>query len=379
MRKLLLGMLFTSAMTGITSVSLSMPLETIRHHEKSPAANIQTQPDSTEIVPFYFKPKSSRFIYEGNEQSIRDAGEMIERHRSEIVNGDLLIRVSGYSAAAKSEESNRNIARLRSSHVKSAYILDLGMKEEYYCTSTHSEIYGDNPRVGVTLSLYRREAEPQPVQPAQTADTLQTTEQTVAETTVESGTTATETRPETTTEAYDAQQAAPADNQAAAPYGRWRVKTNLAGWALLMVNAAAEYRFADNWSVDVPVYYSCWTTAPTYRFRTLSTQPSVRYWLKPEWKGHFFGAHLSVGQFNVSYNNRTRYQDVDGMYGVGLDYGYLFKFSDRWGLELNIGAGYVTTNYNAYYNIDNGALYHTGTKNYWGLTRCGISFTYTIK
>ena len=136
----------------------------------------------------------------------------------------------------------------------------------------------------------------------------------------------------------------------------------------------AEYRFADHWSVDVPVYYSGMDDGPRLSFpRTLSVQPSVRYWLSPDWKGHFFGVHLTAGQFNIATNDKTRYQDVNGMYGVGVDYGYALKFTERWGMEFNIGVGLIHTRYNTYYNIDNGMRYDTRVKNYWGITRCGIS------
>ena len=105
----------------------------------------------------------------------------------------------------------------------------------------------------------------------------------------------------------------------------------------------------------------------------------MRYWLKPEWKGHFFGVHLTAGQFNISVDKNTRYQDVNGMYGVGIDYGYALKFTEHWGMEFNIGAGYIYTKYNSYYNIKNGACFDTSVKNYWGVTRCGISLIYRIK
>ena len=99
----------------------------------------------------------------------------------------------------------------------------------------------------------------------------------------------------------------------------------------------------------------------------------------PDWKGHFFGVHLTAGQFNIATNEKTRYQDADGMYGAGLDYGYALKFTENWGMEFNIGAGLIHTRYNAYYNIDNGERFDTRIKNYWGITRCGISIIYRIK
>ncbi len=161
--------------------------------------------------------------------------------------------------------------------------------------------------------------------------------------------------------------------------GRWNIKTNIPFWALVVPNIAVEYRFADHWSVDIPIYYMPVTVARNYRFRTLAVSPSVRYRLKPAVNGHFFGVHLIAGQFNIAVDKKCRYQDAGGMFGAGLDYGYALKFTDHWGMECNIGAGYIYTRYNTYYNTKNGACFDTSRKNYFGVTRFGISLIYRIK
>ena len=159
---------------------------------------------------------------------------------------------------------------------------------------------------------------------------------------------------------------------------RWSIKTNLPFYALVVPNLAAEFKFADHFSIDVPVYYSPYTVARDYRFRVLALQPSVRYWLKDTMKGHFFGVHLTGGLFNISVDDRKRFQDTDGMWGAGIDYGYALKFNRHWGLEFNIGVGYIWARYDTFYNIDNGALYDTSTANYLGVTRLGISLIYKL-
>jgi hypothetical protein len=49
---------------------------------------------------------------------------------------------------------------------------------------------------------------------------------------------------------------------------------------------------------------------------------------------------------------------------------------NRFSVEFTLGAGYARLDYDVYYNIPNGAKHASGTKNYWGITRGGISFTY---
>lgn len=159
---------------------------------------------------------------------------------------------------------------------------------------------------------------------------------------------------------------------------RWWLKTNLPFYALVVPNLAVELRLADQWSLDIPVFYSPYTVARNYRYRVFALQPSARYWLKPGMKGHFFGVHLLGGMFNISVDERNRYQDTDGMWGAGLDYGYAIKFSKHWGMEFNIGVGYIWTRYDTFYNVENGISWDTSTANYLGITRLGISLIYKL-
>lgn len=367
---------------------------------ESPA--VTTQTDST--ILFYFVPNTSKFLYEGNEAAIDRAGRMIERHRGELEKGSLFLFVNGYCSTLPTEAENLQLAKVCSNRIKSYYITNYGLREEHYITRNHATACNGDADIVATLQLI-------PAIPEEAAETPgpeerpviqeESMEEKTAESTVVAedtsrepataaeepqATVSEETAPEvprqTTPEVTDkaVQQAVGITRpETGAELSRWGIKTNLPAWALVVANLAAEYRFADHWSVELPLYYSCWITARTYRFRTFAVQPSLRYWLAPEWKGHFFGLHLTGGSFNISTDTKTRYQDVNGMYGVGIDYGYAFRLSERWGLELNLGAGLVHTRYNAYYNIDNGARFDTRTKNYWGVTRCGISIIYRIK
>ena len=83
------------------------------------------------------------------------------------------------------------------------------------------------------------------------------------------------------------------------------LKTNLPYWGLVVPNLAVEVRLADHWSLDIPVYYSPFTVADDYRFRTFTMQPSVRYWFKPEMKGHFLGVSTSLQTSSSDIRTRT--------------------------------------------------------------------------
>ena len=161
------------------------------------------------------------------------------------------------------------------------------------------------------------------------------------------------------------------------PLYRWAIKTNVAYLAATVANLGVEYSFGDHYSIDLPIIYSPYTVARDYRLRFLAVQPEFRYWLKAPMKGHFFGVHLNIGAFNIAVDNKNRYQSPDGFYGVGFSYGYGLPFARHWAAEFTVGAGYVHTKYDTYYNIPNGARFEKGRAyNYWGLTKVGINLLY---
>lgn len=154
------------------------------------------------------------------------------------------------------------------------------------------------------------------------------------------------------------------------------VKTNLAAWAGTIMNLAADVQVSEHFSVELPVLWCPWYVSDKHAVKTFTIQPEARYWLSKPGKGHFFGVHAHVGWFNVKWN-RDRYQDTDRpLLGAGISYGYLLPFNAHWAGEFTLGAGYANMRYDTYYNIDNGARIDTRTKNYWGITRVGLSVVY---
>ena len=154
------------------------------------------------------------------------------------------------------------------------------------------------------------------------------------------------------------------------------VKTNLAAWAGTIMNLAADVQVSEHFSVELPVLWCPWHVSSKHAVKTFTIQPEGRYWLARPGKGHFFGVHAHIGWFNVKWN-RDRYQDSSRpLLGAGISYGYLLPLGEHWAGEFTLGAGYANLKYNTYYNIGNGARIDTRTKNYWGITRVGISVVY---
>ena len=154
------------------------------------------------------------------------------------------------------------------------------------------------------------------------------------------------------------------------------LKTNLAAWAGTIMNVSADIQTGKHFSLELPLLWCPWHISDQHSVRTFTFQPEARYWLSKPGQGHFFGLHAHVGWFNAKWNDR-RYQDAHRpLLGAGISYGYLLPLNDRWAAEFTMGLGYANLKYDTYYNIANGVRLDTQTKNYWGITRVGLSLVY---
>ena len=169
------------------------------------------------------------------------------------------------------------------------------------------------------------------------------------------------------------------------------VKTNLLLLGIdAMANAGGELFLppvrGHYFSIDLSLIYSPYTVARNWKFRILAFQPEFRWWIQQKFpsSGHFVGLHAHVAWYNVAANSLNYYQDRDGrtpLWGAGISYGYAaaLPWWDCCSMEFTLGAGYARLDYDVFYNVPNGAKHASETKNYWGLTRGGISFIYHFR
>ena len=228
----------------------------------------------------------------------------------------------------------------------------------------------------------KQEAEAEKIAPPVPEKEITVEEQQQAETTVKKEVQQAEQQTVTAKEKAEAITAQPEQTvkitpETASSSGRYvAVKTNLAAWAGTIMNVAADVQVSEHFSVELPVLWCPWYVSDKHAVKTFTIQPEARYWLSKPGAGHFFGVHAHVGWYSVKWN-RDRYQDTDRpLLGAGISYGYLLPFNAHWAGEFTLGAGYANMRYDTYYNIDNGARIDTRTKNYWGITRIGLSVVY---
>lgn len=356
--------------------------------------NKGTASDSTFI--FHYPPCIQMFKadYKSNRQTL----QLLKKRLQTFSKGKDTLYVNGYSGECDNDSRNRRTAFHRCNNLKGYLINYYGLRERDFKTVNTPHNHPDLGDIVVisysSLPLLKQMEED--VSKSLPAEKEQKTEE-ITPVVVEKETEPVREEQEIKEEIQQAeQQATPVqqevksdlertdqpmqtDKSVSAPQTSSRyvaVKTNLAAWAGTIMNLAVDVQVSEHFSVELPVLWCPWYVSSEHAIKTFTVQPEARYWLSKPGKGHFFGVHAHVGWFNVKWN-RDRYQDTERpLLGAGISYGYLLPFNAHWAGEFTLGAGYANMRYDTYYNIDNGARIDTRTKNYWGITRVGLSVVY---
>lgn len=167
------------------------------------------------------------------------------------------------------------------------------------------------------------------------------------------------------------------------------VKSNLFHDVTTTANIGAEFRLAPKWTFDLSGDLNPWSFSDSRKFKHWLVQPELRYWTCDTWAGHFFGAHLLGGQFNVGgwdinanllgtdwrLMKDRRYEGW--MAGLGLAYGYAWILGQHWNLEAEAGAGWVHSWYDTYRCAGCGKKIGTDEQHdYFGVTKLAVSLVY---
>ncbi len=169
------------------------------------------------------------------------------------------------------------------------------------------------------------------------------------------------------------------------------LKTNLLADALLNVNAGAEVALDQRWTLDVTGQLNTWTLSHGRRWKHWAVQPEVRYWFCDRFAGHFVGAHLHGGQYNLGgfngiYNflgtdarKLEKYRYQGWFAGGGIAYGYAWILSRHWNLEAEIGLGYSYTRYDIYPCAKCGTKLKEDQKHHYvGPTKAAVNLVYVF-
>lgn len=168
------------------------------------------------------------------------------------------------------------------------------------------------------------------------------------------------------------------------------VKTNLLSDAFYNPNIGVEVGLAPKWSLDVSGQANFWDLSHGRRWKHWAVQPEIRYWFCEAMGGHFLGAHLLGGQYNIGHIDADfkflgtdfsklkdhRYQGWFG--GIGVAYGYTWLLSKHWSLEAELGIGWTHTRYDLFECEGCGRRVGRGHHNYVGPTKAAINVVYVF-
>lgn len=164
------------------------------------------------------------------------------------------------------------------------------------------------------------------------------------------------------------------------------VKTNALYWATTSLNAAAEVRVSDKWTVELSLGYNPFTFSDNKKIKHIAVQPEVRYWFCHTFAGHFVATHLIYSHYNAGGINiplftelkNNRFQGDLGAIGIAYGYSWMLP-SKRWSIEAEVGVGYGITKYSKYECATCGSKIADETKHFFMPTKLAVTFIYYIK
>lgn len=173
------------------------------------------------------------------------------------------------------------------------------------------------------------------------------------------------------------------------------LKTNLIYDATLTINLGSEVALSPHWTLDISGNLNAWTFGKAHmeipehdqpgvnqkRWKHWMLQPEIRYWFCERFQGHFLGAHLIGGEYNVggigpftSIKNH-RYQGWG--IGGGIAYGCSFIVAKHWNIEPEIGIGYIYSRNDKFRCAGCGKkIGQNRSRNYFGPTKAAINVVY---
>ena len=174
------------------------------------------------------------------------------------------------------------------------------------------------------------------------------------------------------------------------------VKSNLLYDAMTSINLGIELGIAPQWTVDVSGNYNAWTFSDNHKIKHWFVQPEARWWTCQKFSGHFVGAHLLGGEFNMGgmlpwgFRSGKMFGVIGGNallnhryegwgIGLGASYGYHWILAERWGLEATLGIGYLYLDYDKYGCKRCGRREGHQVGHYFGPTKLGVTLIFLIK
>ncbi|MDR2233811.1 MAG: DUF3575 domain-containing protein [Tannerella sp.] len=184
------------------------------------------------------------------------------------------------------------------------------------------------------------------------------------------------------------------------------LKSNLLYDATSTINLGVEFALTDKLTLDISGNFNPWGF-PQEQVNTSGVvlhsydaiikhwmlQPELRWWTCETFNGHFFGAHLHGGGFNVgglsflpdgwSEKGLQEKRFEGWLAGAGVSYGYHLILNNRLSLEFSLGLGYAYLQYDKYNRYTKSTNSDEKDRNdysmhYFGPTKAAVSLVFML-
>ena len=375
---------------------------------------IAQQPTDTTYI-FRFVPNDDMFYvpWNGNDLSLHQLLNILEKNKKQLQAGQMYISVSSYAASANDILTSERMAYIRNNRIKSELITQGGLTEQMFVTDRAilssygkeklrnvvvvtfpasvekvAEIAGieaarrvenynkersgkaERERLFIEQAarekaeaerLAKEQAEREHLAAQEKARKQAETERLAAER---------EEKERAETERLAAEAAAKAKAHSIS------LRANLLRWITLTPDLGVEWRLNRHVGILVNGSYTSWTwNSNDRRYALWEIAPEARYYIGKEKRG-YIGAMYKAGSFNYKLSEIGK---QGNLMGGGLTGGYQLKLNKSLNLDFSLALGCLHADYDKYIVID-GIRVRQGkeTKNWWGPISAGVTLVWNV-
>ena len=375
---------------------------------------ISQQPTDTTYI-FRFVPNDDMFYvpWNGNDRSLHQLLNILEKNKKQLQAGQMYISVSSYAASANDILTSERMAYIRNNRIKSELITQGGLTEQMFVTDRAIlSSYGKEKLRNVVVVTFpasvEKVAEIAGIEAARRVENYnkersgkaererQFIEQAAREK-AEAERLAKEqaerehlaaqekARKQAETERLAAEreekecaetERLAAEAAATAKAHSLSLRANLLRWGTLTPDLGVEWRLNRHVGILVNGSYTSWTwNSNDRRYALWEIAPEARYYIGKEKRG-YIGAIYKAGSFNYKLSEIGK---QGNLMGGGLTGGYQLKLNKALNLDFSLALGCLHADYDKYIVID-GIRVRQGkeTKNWWGPISAGVTLVWNI-
>lgn len=347
-------------------------------HSKIVSANIEDNvPNSKDsVIIFRFIPKDLMFYDSkklGFRESLFRALDLINSHKDDIVAGKAVVVIHGYCTSFPTYKANRAAAKNRSNQVKSYFITNYWMKEQYYKTRNHVDTYRGNKEIVAVVGIeylpgYEPKREAPKFEPIISQASIPVPSAYFEKESIDI------LPKEAPVEISTLKEE---DEDTRSFNFPFILKSNLIYDAMLAPSLEIEYIINDRWSAGVETSIAWWHNNNKPWFYQIATLiPEVRYRIDARKQGHYHSVGLfgGAGWYDLEYK-KTGYQGE--LWMAGLSYSYSFPINNLLGFEAGAGLGFMSAKYEEYLPMDGHFAYQQTTRtNFFGPLRLKFALVF---